>query len=237
MLFRSLDSATTLFYALDKGYTCHCLAFDYGQRHNKEIRCAVAVARAARCPYEVVRIALPWKGSALLDRNVKVPEGRRLDAKDIPVTYVPARNTIFLSFAASFAEAVGARVIFIGANAVDYSGYPDCRPDFFKAYAQVLAKGLKVGVEGHKIRVETPLIHLSKTQIVRLAAKLGVPVGKTWSCYKGGAKPCGVCDSCRLRNKGFEEAGLVDADVSVRLRRFARYQNGWESPRSRPHRA
>ena len=210
LLSGGLDSATTLFYALKKGHACHCLVFDYGQRHGKEIRSAVAVARAARCPYEVVRIGLPWKGSALLDKNVEVPEGRRLDAQGIPATYVPARNIIFLSFAASFAEAVGARVIFIGANAVDYSGYPDCRPTFFKAYARVLAQGLKASVEGHKTKVETPLIRLTKAQIVRLAVKLKVPTKLTWSCYKGGSKPCGVCDSCRLRAKGFEQAGLPD---------------------------
>src|SRR3989338_7266033 len=148
LLSGGLDSSTTLYHALQKGYAFHCLVFDYGQRHKKEIRSAVAVAKAAGCPYEIVRIGLPWKGSALLDKKVKVPEGRRLDAKDIPVTYVPARNIIFLSFAASFAEAVGAGVIFIGANAVDYSGYPDCRPEFFKAYAGVLARGLKACVEG-----------------------------------------------------------------------------------------
>ncbi len=210
LLSGGLDSSTTLFYALKKGHACHCLVFDYGQRHGKEIRSAIAIARAARCPYEIVRIALPWKGSALLDRNVKVPEGRRLNATGIPPTYVPARNIIFLSFAASFAEAVGARVIFIGANAVDYSGYPDCRPEFFKAYAQVLARGLKASIEGHKIKVETPLIRLTKAQIVRLAVKLKVPTRLTWSCYKGGSRPCGACDSCRLRAKGFEQAGLPD---------------------------
>ncbi len=214
LLSGGLDSSTTLYHALQKGYACHCLVFDYGQRHRKEIRCAVAVARAAGCPYEIVRIGLPWKGSALLDKKVKVPEGRRLDAKDIPVTYVPARNIIFLSFAASFAEAVGARVIFIGANAVDYSGYPDCRPEFFKAYAGVLARGLKTCVEGPRgaraIRVETPLIHLTKPQIVRLAQRLKVPTQLTWSCYQGGRRPCGVCDSCRLRARGFQEAGLPE---------------------------
>ena len=155
----------------------------------------------------MVKIGLPWKGSSLLDNKIKVPHHRKLDAKNIPSTYVPARNIIFLSFAASYAEAIGAKVIFIGANAVDYSGYPDCRPAFFNAYAQVLTRGLKAGVEGKGIKVETPLIHLTKSQIVRLALKLRVPVEKTWSCYQGGSKPCGLCDSCRLRDKGFEDAG------------------------------
>jgi 7-cyano-7-deazaguanine synthase len=213
LLSGGLDSATTLFYAKSKGYACHCLIFDYGQRHKKEIISAKTVARAAGCPFEVVQIGLPWKGSALLDTKVNVPKHRKLDAKDIPVTYVPARNIIFLSFAASYAEAIGAKVIFIGANAVDYSGYPDCRPDFFKAYAQVLAKGLKTGVEGKGIKVQTPLIRLAKAEIVRLAIKLGVPVDKTWSCYQGGAKPCGVCDSCRLRDKGFQEAKIGTSPI------------------------
>jgi 7-cyano-7-deazaguanine synthase len=210
LLSGGLDSATTLFYALNQRYQVHALIFDYGQRHDKEIKCAVAVARAARCPYEVVKISLPWKGSALLDKKMKVPHQRKLDAKDIPVTYVPARNIIFLSFAASYAEAIGAQKIFIGANAIDYSGYPDCRPDFFAAYSKVLEKGLKTGVEGHKIKVETPLIRLSKTAIIRLGIKLKVPYELTWSCYEGGRRPCGECDSCRLRAKGFMDAGLKD---------------------------
>ncbi len=128
----------------------------------------------------------------------------------IPSTYVPARNIIFLSFAASFAEAVGAGVIFIGANAVDYSGYPDCRPDFFKAFSGALKKGMKVGVEGHALRIETPLLRLTKAGIIRLGLRLGVPYGKTWSCYNGVTRPCGVCDSCRLRVKGFSEVGVLD---------------------------
>lgn len=210
LLSGGLDSATTLYDALDKGYKVYALIFYYGQRHKKEIRCAVALAKKARCAYEIVKISLPWKGSALLDKKIKVPRGRKLDAKDIPVTYVPARNIIFLSFAASYAEAVGAQRIFIGANAIDYSGYPDCRPDFFAAYAKVLEKGLKTGVQGKKIKVETPLIRLTKSQIIRRGMELKVPYQLTWSCYTGGAKPCGVCDSCRLRAKGFLEAGVKD---------------------------
>lgn len=206
LLSGGLDSATTLYEAKANGYQVHALIFDYGQRHKKEIKCAVALAKRAHCPYEIVKISLPWKGSALLDKTIKVPHQRRLDAKDIPVTYVPARNIIFLSFAASYAEAIGAQVIFIGANAIDYSGYPDCRPDFFAAYAKVLEKGLKTGVQGKKIRVETPLIRLSKAQIIRRGIKLGVPYNLTWSCYTGQKTPCGRCDSCRLRQKGFEEA-------------------------------
>lgn len=206
LLSGGLDSSTTLYYAKDRGYDCRCLIFDYGQRHKKEIAYAKAIARLAKCPFEVVQIAMPWKGSALLDAKTKIPTRRNLNAEVIPSTYVPARNIIFLSFAASFAEAAGADRILIGANAVDYSGYPDCRPDFIRAYQAMLAKGLKTGAEGKTITIETPLIRLSKAGIVRLAEKLNVPVDKTWSCYQGGAKPCGVCDSCRLRDKGIQEA-------------------------------
>ena len=208
LLSGGLDSSTALYYAIAKGYSCYCLIFDYNQRHKKEIFSARAVARAARCPFHVVRIGLPWKGSSLLDNAIQLPQGGNLEANKIPSTYVPARNIIFLSFAASYAEAIGARYIFIGANAVDYSGYPDCRPAFIRAYQGMLAQGLKTGVEGKTVKVETPLIHLTKKKIVQLAFKLDVPVAKTWSCYQGGDKPCGVCDSCRLRQKGFEEAKI-----------------------------
>ena len=210
LLSGGLDSATTLYYAKDRGYKVHALIFDYGQRHKKEVKCALKIAKTAKCPYKIVTIDLPWKGSALLDKKMKVPHNRKLDATDIPPTYVPARNIIFLSFAASYAEAVGAKKIFIGANAVDYSGYPDCRPDFFQAYAKVLEKGLKTGVEGHKISVETPLIRMTKAQIVRLGVKLKVPYALTWSCYTGLQRMCGQCDSCRLRQKGFAAAGIKD---------------------------
>ncbi len=213
LLSGGLDSSTTLHYAISKGWHCSCLVFDYNQRHKKEIQKAQAIAKSAGCSATVVKIGLPWKGSSLLDNAIKLPQGGKLDAKNIPSTYVPARNIIFLSFAASFAEAVMAKRIFIGANAVDYSGYPDCRPSFFKAYEQVLAKGLKTGVEGHRLKVETPLIHLTKAQIVRLAVKLKVPLHLTWSCYQGGVKPCGVCDSCRLRIKGFLEAKVKDTAI------------------------
>ncbi|MEI6438286.1 MAG: 7-cyano-7-deazaguanine synthase QueC [Candidatus Omnitrophota bacterium] len=204
LLSGGLDSATTLYYALDKGYEARALVFDYGQRHKKEIHAARAVAKAAGVRLEVVKISLPWKGSSLLDTKTHVPV-RGVKKGIIPSTYVPARNIIFVSFAASFAEASGARTIFIGANALDYSGYPDCRPSFFKAFQKALDAGLKAGVEHHAISIETPLIRMSKAQIIRLGLKLGVPYDKTWSCYQGGARACGVCDSCRLRAKGFEE--------------------------------
>jgi len=213
LLSGGLDSSTTLYDAVARGYDCHCLVFDYGQRHKKEIIQAKAVARKAGCKSVCVKISLPWKGSALLDNKISVPRGRALDAKGIPVTYVPARNIIFLSFAASYAEAIGAKVIFIGANAVDYSGYPDCRPEFIRSYQAMLARGLKSSFEGKSIKVVTPLIHLSKKQIVQLAVKLKVPLQLTWSCYNGGSKPCGVCDSCRLRAQGFTQAKIQDKAI------------------------
>ena len=210
LLSGGLDSATTLYYAKAHGWVCHCLIFDYGQRHNKEIRSAMRIARALQCPFTVVKIHMPWKGSALLDKNITVPKNMPLKRQGIPVTYVPARNIIFLSFAASYAEAIGAKKIFIGANAVDYSGYPDCRPAFMNSFEATLRHGLKTGVRGQGINIETPLIHKTKAQIVKLAVKLKAPLSWTWSCYQGGRKPCGVCDSCRFRAKGFEEAKIKD---------------------------
>lgn len=201
LLSGGLDSTTTLYYALDKGYQCHALIFDYGQRHKRELKSAITIAKAVKVPYQIVKIKLPWKGSALLDKGIKVPrfQGSKRGKNKIPVTYVPARNTIFLSFATSFAEAIGAKTILYGANAIDYSGYPDCRPQFVKAFQEVI----KAGTKNNKITVKAPLLKLTKAQIIKLAMKLGVPLEKTWSCYKGGNKPCGVCDSCKLRAKGF----------------------------------
>lgn len=210
LLSGGLDSATTLYDAKARGLRTACIIFDYGQRHRKEIKQAVKLARAAQSVYTVCTIRLPWKGSALLDKTIALPKDRHNIPKEIPVTYVPARNIIFLSFAASYAEAIGARKIFIGANAIDYSGYPDCRPNFFAAYQQVLRRGLKAGVEGKTIRIETPLIHKTKAQIIHLGMKLNVPYELTWSCYKGGRLPCGTCDSCLLRAKGFAQAGCPD---------------------------
>src|SRR5262245_39455147 len=210
LLSGGLDSTTILYYAKAKGFEPYCLIFDYGQRHHKEIARAKAIARQAGCSFQEVKFALGWQGSSLLDKSMKLPSRKKIDAKGIPSTYVPARNIIFLSFAVSFAETIGAQHVFIGANAIDYSGYPDCRPKFFKAYEKVIQAGMKSGVEGRSIRIVAPLLHMTKAQIVRLGMRLKVPYNKTWSCYKGGAKPCGVCESCRLRQKGFEEAGFKD---------------------------
>ncbi len=208
LLSGGLDSATTLFYALSKGYEVNCLIFDYGQRHNRELRGAVKLAKYTKCSYQILKINLPWLGSSLLDKSAEIK--LNVNKKEIPSTYVPARNIIFLSFAFSYAEAIGAQAVFIGANAVDYSGYPDCRPEFYQAYSRMIAKGTKSGVEAQKIKIFTPLIKLTKAQIVKLAVKLKVPLELTWSCYTGGSKPCGKCDSCFYRAKGFKEAQVED---------------------------
>ena len=212
LLSGGLDSSTTLYYAKSLGYRCHCLIIDYGQRHRKEVAAAEKIARAAGCSTHRIRIRLPWGGSALTDRRLSVPRGRSLGqiGRGIPVTYVPARNTIFLSYAASLAETIGASFIFIGANFLDYSGYPDCRPAYYRAYSQVLRQGTKAGVEGRPIRIITPLIRKTKSQIIRLGMRLKVPYHLTWSCYLGGKRPCGQCDCCLLRAKGFHEAGSPD---------------------------
>ena len=162
---------------------------------------------------EVVKIALPWKGSALLDKRIAVPRAIIAGGdgvSKIPATYVPARNIIFLSFALSYAEAVSASAIFIGAHVQDYSGYPDCRPGFYRAFSGVIRRGTKAGVEQRPIVVKTPLINKSKAGIIELGARLGVPFELTWSCYRGGKAPCGSCDSCYFRAQGFRKAGLKD---------------------------
>ncbi len=221
LLSGGLDSATCLFWAKKQGFNCHCLIFDYGQRHKKEIQQAAKIAKTAKCKYQIVKISFPWKGSSLLDKNIKVPMSSfKLSASSIqhasviPSTYVPARNTIFLSFALSFAEAIKAQAIVIGANALDYSGYPDCRPGYFQAMQKMANLATKAGVEGKKIKILTPLLHKTKAQIIRLGNSLKVPYQLTWSCYRGGTSPCGTCDSCILRAKGFREAGQSDPAVT-----------------------
>jgi 7-cyano-7-deazaguanine synthase len=214
LLSGGLDSAVALYVAQKKGFDCLCLIFDYGQRHRKEIRQALEIARQARCPAHIVKISLPWKGSALLDNNIKMPQGIRAQehkgTSKLPSTYVPARNIIFLSFALSCAEAIKAKAIFIGAHIQDYSGYPDCRPEFFRAFSKVMATGTGSALTKQKINIQTPLINKHKAEIIKLGLKLKVPLALTWSCYRGLKYPCGVCDSCLYRKKGFQEAGIKD---------------------------
>ncbi|MDO8663056.1 MAG: 7-cyano-7-deazaguanine synthase QueC [Candidatus Omnitrophota bacterium] len=209
LLSGGLDSAVTLYFARSKGFDCHCLAFDYGQRHHRELQAAQKISRLTDSPLKIIKIVLPWGGSALLDDKIKLPSSKHPSSRVIPSTYVPGRNIIFLSFALSFAEAIGARGIFIGAHAQDYSGYPDCRPEFYRAFKKVISTGTKAGVQHKGIEITTPLINKTKAEIIRLGNKLGVPFELTWSCYQGGKKPCGRCDSCYFRNKGFREAGIA----------------------------
>jgi len=204
LLSGGLDSATVLYFAKAKGYICRCLIFDYGQLHRKEINCAVNIAKASGSSCRILKIDFPWKGSALLDKKIKVPDKI---AESVPATYVPARNIIFLSFALSFAETLKAGAIFIGAHAQDYSGYPDCRPEFFKAFAKVAKVGT---LGGCRIEILAPLLKMNKSRIISFGRKLGVPFNLTWSCYRGAKLPCGKCDSCHYRAKGFKEADLVD---------------------------
>jgi len=199
LLSGGMDSAVTFYIAKQRGYKVHCLVFDYGQRHKKEIGFAKRLARRQGSQSCLMKIGLPWKKSALLDRNIPVPEHRNLSSKKIPSTYVPARNTIFLSFALSFAEAIGAKTIFIGANARDFSGYPDCRPVYYKRFNELSKKATK----SKGIKIETPILHKTKKEIVNIGKRLKVPFELTWSCYKGGSKPCGKCDACRLRIAAF----------------------------------
>ena len=212
LLSGGLDSATALFVARKEGFLPFALTIDYGQLHRRELESAKQIAKHLEIEHQVVSVSLPWGGSALLDSKIPIPENRSVEEipNEIPVTYVPARNTIFLSLAASFAEAKAAEAIFMGVNALDYSGYPDCRPEYIKSFEEALQRGTKCGVEGRAVEIKTPLIRLKKSEIIRLGNKLGVPFEWTWSCYKGEKFQCGVCDSCLLREKGFKEAGIDD---------------------------
>lgn len=191
------------------------LSFDYGQRHRIELERATAVASRFGAEHLVVRLdASQWGGSALTDATMDVPDATSADT--IPVTYVPARNLIFLAVAMGVAEARGAEAVWIGVNALDYSGYPDCRPEFVRSFEVTAALALKRGVEGDPVAIRTPLLDLSKADIVRLGVEVGAPLELTWSCYRGGETPCGTCDSCVLRAKGFAEAGIADPALQLR---------------------
>ena len=216
LLSGGLDSATCLALARRQGYECYALSFDYGQRHRVELEAAANVARSLRAERHVVaHIDLRQIGHSALTDDLSVPKGRSTEdmSHGIPVTYVPARNTIFLSFALAWAEVLEAPDIFIGVNALDYSGYPDCRPEYIEAFERMANLAIKAAVEGRlRIHIHTPLIRLSKAEIVKLAGELGLDFSLTHSCYDPDAqgRPCGQCDSCLLRRKGFEEAGIED---------------------------
>jgi len=206
-----LDSATVLALAAASGARCHALTFDYGQRHRVELDAARRVARQlGAADHRVVRLDIGWMGgSALTDTRIAVPQE---STPGIPVTYVPARNTIFLSIALGWAEVLDARDIYIGANAVDYSGYPDCRPEFIRAFENLANLATRAGVEGQGFQVHAPLMHMHKQEIIRTGARLGVDYALTLSCYDpdAGGLACGRCDACRLRAQGFAEAGIAD---------------------------
>ena len=212
LLSGGLDSATCLAIAQNAGFDCYCLSLDYGQRHSTELDAAARVARALGAKeHRVQRLDLAaFGGSALTDRNIAVPtEGV---GSGIPVTYVPARNTIMLSLSLAWAEVLESRDIFVGVNAVDYSGYPDCRPEFVAAFENLANLATKAGVEGNRMTIHAPLIDLTKAEIIRQGSALGVDYGITISCYQADdqGRACGVCDSCRLRQEGFAAAGVAD---------------------------
>jgi 7-cyano-7-deazaguanine synthase len=216
LLSGGLDSATCLALARRDGYQCYALSFDYGQRHKVELEAAARVAAALGAERHIVaKIGLDAFGGSALTASIDVPKGRSASemGAGIPVTYVPARNTIFLSFALAWAEVLESSHIFIGVNALDYSGYPDCRPEFIEAYERMASLATKAAVEGRtRVKIHTPLLHLSKAGIVKLGAELGLNFGLTMSCYDPGPEgaPCGQCDACLLRRKGFDEAGIED---------------------------
>jgi 7-cyano-7-deazaguanine synthase len=219
VLSGGLDSTVCMAVArADTGRPPLALTFDYGQRHRVELERAAAVARAFGSEHLVVTLdASRWGGSALTDPAIDVPDAPSMDAigDEIPVTYVPGRNTIFLAVGLAVAEARDADALFIGVNEVDSSGYPDCRPEYLDAMREVARLGQRRGVEGRPVEIRAPLVGLDKAGIVRLGRDLGAPLELTWSCYRGGERPCGTCDACRLRAKGFAEAGVEDPALGL----------------------
>ena len=211
LLSGGLDSATTLAMAMEQGYACYALSFNYGQRHAVELNAAKKIAGKMKVvAHKIINLDLTQiGGSALTDKNIAVPQ---LPSEGIPITYVPARNTIFLSYALAWAEVLDICDIFIGVNAVDYSGYPDCRPEYIAAFENTARLATRAGVEGKPFHIHTPLIQLSKAEIIRKGTELGVDFSLTVSCYQADAQghACGVCDSCRFRIEGFAAAGISD---------------------------
>lgn len=216
LLSGGLDSATTLAYAINENFHCYALSFIYGQKHNIEIEHAKKIAKFYHISkrHKIIKLDKRLFLSSALTAKQNMPENRDLTqiSKDIPPTYVPARNTIFLSMALAFAEQINAFDIFIGANAIDYSGYPDCRPEFIKAFEKLANLGTKAGIEGNKITIHAPLINLTKSDIIKLGKKLGLDYSLTWSCYNPQADKlaCGKCDSCIIRKNAFKQAGFKD---------------------------
>lgn len=210
LLSGGLDSVTTLYFAKKRGYQLTALIFDYNQRHKKEIDCARRILHLTRLKYYFIKVNLDWTKSSLTNKKIKIATNRDLNSKDIPLTYVSGRNIVFLSYAFSLAESIGAKAIFIGAHIQDYSGYPDCRPEFLKNFG----KAVNLGLKNLGIKIISPLINKDKKEIIRLGLKLKVPFEYTWSCYQGKKVPCGECDSCRFRMRAFEELGMRDPLLS-----------------------
>lgn len=217
LLSGGLDSTTVLYLAKSQGFDeIYALTFEYGQKHDKELKSAIAVAKAAGVKeHKVINLLLnQWKGCSLTDSDLEIGDGD-INRSDIPATYVPARNMVFLSVAASYADALGITDIFIGVSEVDYSGYVDCREEFIKAMENAINLGTVLGAEKkQKITLHAPFMHLTKAEEVKLGVRLGVDFGLTWTCYRGDEHPCGTCDSCLLRAKAFAEAGVEDPTVS-----------------------
>lgn len=224
LLSGGMDSATAAAMVAAEGAEVHALAFDYGQRHRVELDAAGRLAEAMElASFRVLRVDLATLGGSALTDDIEVPRDRDDIGSDIPVTYVPARNTVFLALGLAAAEVLEARDVVLGVNALDYSGYPDCRPAFLKAFQEVARTGTRQGVEGRAVQIRAPLLHLSKREIVEVGTRLGVPFGQTLSCYDpvetGGAwRHCGRCDACLLRRRGFEEAGIADPTVYAAAR-------------------
>ena len=212
LLSGGLDSTTCLAFAQSQGYNCYALSFDYGQKHHSELVAAKRIARHFEASqHEIISLSIgQLGGSALTDKHLEIPEHN--NDESIPVTYVPARNTTFLAIALGWAEILQAEVIFIGVSAIDYSGYPDCRPEFIAAFQQLANLATKAGTEGHPIRIETPLIHRSKAETIQLGLELGIDYAMTVSCYQANSvgQACGTCDSCVLRRQGFMDAHSID---------------------------
>ncbi len=216
LLSGGLDSATTLAFARSQGYSCYALSFQYGQRHNVELIAAKKIAQACQViEHKIFNIDLStFKGSALTDETINVPTD---STQEIPVTYVPARNTVFLSIALAWAEVLSVQDIFIGVNAVDYSGYPDCRPEYINAFQNMANLATKAAIEGQTLHIHTPLISMSKAEIIKTGVDLGVDYSDTISCYSADeqGRACGICDSCRFRKQGFLDAGVSDPTLYI----------------------